>query len=79
MSQQNRTRPIGSLQFQHEVLVKIILTSFVIVNSLLGLVWDILDVNFAETSKPSKKYNQPTESTSECFCLFHPKSLVAKS
>lgn len=74
---------IDRLQFQHEVLVKIILTSFVIVNSLLLLVWDILDVvNFAETSQPSKKYNQLTKSTSDhewVFCLFLTKSLVAKS
>ena len=62
---------IDRLQFQHEVLIKIILTSFVIVNSLLLLVWDILDVvNFAETSQPSKKYNQLTKSTSDHEWVF---------
>lgn len=70
MSQQNRTRHRQSSISGYKVLINVILTSFVIVNSLLVLVWDILDVNFAETSPPPKKYNEPTEAQpvfSVCF------------
>lgn len=59
---------IGSLQFQHKVLININLTSFVIVNSLL--LWDIVNVNFAKQANLLWNTTQLDRNTTSIFCLF---------